>query len=83
MVKENAEEYYFFKEDFYPCSIFDNMKDTCEIFYAVYEGKKIAMSMMLHENDRMLIISRVLFGNIAIWHHRIFCCTKQQNGVAP
>ena len=52
MVKDNAEEYYFFKEDFYR-SIFDNMKDTCEIFYAVYEGKKIAMSMMLHENDRM------------------------------
>lgn len=34
MAKDNAEEYYFFKEDFYR-SIFDNMKDSCEMFYAV------------------------------------------------
>lgn len=52
MSKDNAEEYYFFKEDFYQ-SIFDNMKDVCEIFYALYEGKKIAMSMMLYANGRM------------------------------
>jgi lipid II:glycine glycyltransferase (peptidoglycan interpeptide bridge formation enzyme) len=52
MKKDNAEEYYFFNEDFY-LSIFENMKDVCEMFYAEYEGKKIAMSMMLFTNGRM------------------------------
>lgn len=52
MKKDNAEEYYFFNEDFYH-SIFENMKDVCEMFYAEYEGEKIAMSMMLFTNGRM------------------------------
>ena len=52
MAKDNAEEYYFFKEVFYR-SILENMRDCCEIFYALYEGKKIAMSMMLYSNGRM------------------------------
>lgn len=52
MAKNNADEYYFFKEDFYR-SIYENMQDCCEMFYALYEGKKIVMSMMLYANDRM------------------------------
>lgn len=92
MAKDNAEEYYFFKEDFYR-SIFDNMKDTCEMFYAVYEGKKIAMSMMLHDNSRMhyhlsgsvleyrnLAPSNLLLYEAAKWGCSIGCKTFHLGG---
>ena len=52
MEKDNAEEYYFFGEKFYE-SIHNDLHDNYEMFYAVYEGKTIAMSIMLFANKQM------------------------------
>lgn len=52
MEKDYAEEYYFFGEKFYE-SIHNDLRDNYEIFYAVYEGKIIAMSIMLFANKQM------------------------------
>lgn len=52
MEKDNAEEYYFFGEKFYE-SIHNDLYDNYEMFYAVYEGQIIAMSIMLFGNKQM------------------------------
>ena len=52
MRKDQAEEYYYFKEPFY-ASIDTDLQDNYELFWAEYEGKKIAMSIMLYANKRM------------------------------
>ena len=52
MEKDNAEEYYFFGEKFYE-SIHNDLHDNYEMFYAVYEGQIIAMSIMLFGNKQM------------------------------
>ena len=52
MEKDNAEEYYFFGEKFYE-SIHNDLRDNYEMFYAVYEGQIIAMSIMLYGNKQM------------------------------
>ena len=52
MEKDNAEEYYFFGEKFYE-SIHNDLHDNYEMFYAVYEGQTIAMSIMLFANKQM------------------------------
>lgn len=52
MEKDHAEEYYFFGEPFYE-SIDRDMRDNYELFYAVYEEKIIAMSIMLFANKQM------------------------------
>ena len=52
MEKDNAEEYYFFGEKFYE-SIHNDLHDNYEMFYAVYEGQIIAMSIMLFANKQM------------------------------
>ena len=52
MEKDNAEEYYYFGEKFYE-SIHQDLQDNYEMFYAVYEGQIIAMSIMLFANDQM------------------------------
>lgn len=52
MEKDNAEEYYFFGEKFYE-SIHNDLYDNYEMFYAVYEGQIIAMSIMLFANKQM------------------------------
>ena len=52
MEKDNAEEYYFFGEKFYE-SVHNDLHDHYEMFYAVYEGQIIAMSIMLFANDQM------------------------------
>ncbi len=52
MEKDNAEEYYFFGDKFYR-SIHNDLRDNYEMFYAVYEGKIIAMSIMLFGNKQM------------------------------
>ena len=52
MVKDNAEEYYYFGEQFYE-SIHNDLHDNYEMFYAVYEGQIIAMSIMLFANKQM------------------------------
>ena len=52
MLKDNAEEYYFFKRPFYE-SIDRDLKNNYEMFYAMYEGRPIAMSLMVFANGRM------------------------------
>ena len=52
MERDHAEKYYFFSKDFYD-SIYHDLKDHYEIFYAVLEGRIIAMSIMIFANERM------------------------------
>ena len=52
MRKDNAEEYYYFKRPFYE-SIDSDLKDNYEMFYAMYEGRPIAMSIMIFANGRL------------------------------
>lgn len=52
MDKDHAEEYYYFKPEFYK-SIHDDLKDNYEMFWAEYEGKIIAMSIMIFANGRL------------------------------
>lgn len=52
MDKDYAEEYYYFKEDFYR-SLHEELSGHYEMFYATYEGKIIAMSIMLFANKQM------------------------------
>jgi hypothetical protein len=67
MDKDHAEEYYYFKLPFYE-SIHNDLRDNYEMFYAVYEGKIIAMSIMIFANGRMnyhLSGSDIEFRNLA------------------
>lgn len=52
MDKDNAEEYYYFKPEFYR-SIHEDLKNNYEMFWAEYEGKIIAMSIMIFANGRL------------------------------
>lgn len=52
MDKDNAEEYYYFGDDFYK-SIHEDLNGHYEMFYATYEGKIIAMSIILFANKQM------------------------------
>lgn len=52
MQKDNAEEYYYFKRPFYE-SIDRDLKDNYEVFYAMYEGRPVAMSIMIFANGRL------------------------------
>ena len=52
MVKDNAEEYYYFKRPFYE-SIHKDLRDNYELFYAKLEDKVIAMSIMIYANGRL------------------------------
>lgn len=52
MDKDNAEAYYYFKPEFYK-SIHEDLNDNYEMFWAEYEGKIIAMSIMIFANGRL------------------------------
>jgi lipid II:glycine glycyltransferase (peptidoglycan interpeptide bridge formation enzyme) len=52
MDKDHAEEYYYFEDAFYE-SIHRDLRDNYEMFYAVLDGKIIAMSIMLYANNQM------------------------------
>lgn len=52
MLKDDAEEYYYFKEPFYE-AIDKYLNDNYEVFWAEYEGKKIAMSIMIFANGML------------------------------
>lgn len=67
MDKDHAEEYYYFKRPFYE-SIDRDLQDNYEMFYAVYEGQPIAMSIMIFANGRLnyhLSGSNVEYRNLA------------------
>ncbi len=52
MDKDNADSYYYFAPDFYK-SVKDDLPDNSQVFYAVYEDKIIAASIILFENERL------------------------------
>ncbi|MGO5052610.1 GNAT family N-acetyltransferase [Lachnospiraceae bacterium LCP25S3_G4] len=52
MIKDGASSYYFFKSSFFKC-IQDNLNSNAIVFYAVYEGTVIAMSIILFANQYM------------------------------
>ena len=52
MDKDKAEKYYYFEQDFYN-SILNDLKYNFLMFYAIYKGKIIAMSMILFSNNQM------------------------------
>ena len=52
MDKDQAQDYYYFDEEFYK-SIYEDLKDNFEMFYALYQGHIIAMSIILFANNRM------------------------------
>ena len=52
MKKDNAKEYYYFKRDFYD-SVVNDLRDNSLMFYAMFEGKVISMSIILFSNTQM------------------------------
>ena len=52
MDKDDAEEYYYFGEEFYK-SILEDLPQNAQIFWAEKEGQIIAASIMLATNGRM------------------------------
>ena len=52
MDKDHASAYYYFGDQFY-LSLCNDLNDNYEVFYALYEGKIVAMSVMLYANQRM------------------------------
>lgn len=52
MDKDNATDYYYFDQEFYN-SILTELRFNTLIFYSVYEGKIIAMSIIMFANGKM------------------------------
>ena len=52
MDDDNAENYYYFGEQFYN-SVREDLNGNAEVFYAVREGKTIASTIMLYADDRL------------------------------
>ena len=52
MDKDEADPYYYFGEQFYE-SVLNDLAQNAQVFYAVYEEKIIAASIMLSANGRM------------------------------
>lgn len=52
MDRNNGRDYYYFGDDFYT-SVLCDLKYNALIFYAVYLGKPVAMSMVLFANQMM------------------------------
>lgn len=52
MDKDNAESYYYFNRDFYT-SIQKDLPDNSTVFYAKYDDKIIAASIMIYANGRI------------------------------
>lgn len=51
MIRDNADKYYIFHEDYFKFQ--DNLKDNACIFYAMFEGKPVAGSI-IYFNDRFV-----------------------------
>ena len=52
MDKDNADDYYYFGEEFYE-SVCNDLADNAEVFYATFEDKIIAASIMIYANGRI------------------------------
>ena len=92
MDKDHAEEYYYFKRPFYE-NIDRDLQGNYEMFYAVYEGRPIAMSIMIFANGRLnyhlsgsdieyrnLAPSNLLLYKAALWGYEQGCKTFHLGG---
>ncbi len=92
MDKDHAEDYYYFKRPFYG-SIDRDLQDNYEMFYAMYEGRPIAMSIMIFANGRLnyhlsgsdieyrnLAPSNLLLYKAALWGYEQGCKTFHLGG---
>lgn len=92
MDKDHAEDYYYFKRPFYE-SIDRDLQDNYEMFYAMYEGRPIAMSIMIFANGRLnyhlsgsdmeyrnLAPSNLLLYKAALWGYEHGCKTFHLGG---
>ena len=92
MDKDHAEEYYYFKRPFYE-SIDCDLQGNYEMFYAMYEGRPIAMSIMIFANGRLnyhlsgsdieyrnLAPSNLLLYKAALWGYEQGCKTFHLGG---
>ncbi len=92
MDKDHAEEYYYFKRPFYE-SIERDLQGNYEMFYAMYEGRPIAMSIMIFANGRLnyhlsgsnieyrnLAPSNLLLYKAALWGYEQGCKTFHLGG---
>lgn len=52
MDRDCAEEYYYFEQNFYE-SIHNDLNSNYEMFYAIYQGQVIAMSIIIFANKLM------------------------------
>lgn len=52
MVKDEADDYYFFENKFYE-SILNDLPYNSQVFYALYEGKVVSAAIMLFANGRI------------------------------
>ena len=79
MDKDEAEEYYYFKERFYT-SVLEDLPQNAQVFWAEKDNKVIAASIMLSANERMnyhlsgslreyssLAPTNLLLYNAALW----------------
>lgn len=82
MRHDNADGYYFFDKEFY-ASIDRDLNDNYEVFYAEYEGRIIAMSIIIFAGNQMhyhlsgsifdyrnLAPSNLLLYKAALWGHK-------------
>lgn len=92
MAHDNAEEYYYFPQVFYE-SIDHDLNENYEVFFAEYDSKIIAASIMLFANGRLnyhlsgslidyrrLAPSNLLLYKAAIWGQENGCQTFHLGG---
>lgn len=92
MDKDNADKYYYFESGFYE-SIIRDLKQNATIFYAEYENKIIAASIMLYANGKLnyhlsgslrdyqyLAPTNLLLWKAAEWGNEIGCKTFHLGG---
>ena len=92
MEKDNADEYYYFRKEFY-YSILNDLKDNATVFYAELNEKIIAASIIIYANKRLnyhlsgslrdyqnLAPSNLLLWKVAEWGNEIGCATFHLGG---
>jgi hypothetical protein len=65
MDRDNADEYYYFKEDFYKV-IYDYLKGNFQVFYATLDDKIVAASLILYANKQ---VHYHLSGSLSEYRH--------------
>ena len=92
MDKDNADQYYYFKKEFYD-SVKNDLKDNATVFYAELNGKIVATSIMIFANGRLnyhlsgslreyqnLAPSNLMLWKAAKWGNEIGCLTFHLGG---